>query len=248
VAKRKKGLSSVIKSRAVVAGNSLVLGPGAYAGHGPAIIGDLASRGSVAWQTGGADAQRQSESMVGEATARADEIRRQAREAGRQEGFNEGRQAGLASGAEIVEQEVSRVRAIAEDAARSRLAILEASEGELVTLALEVARTILGQEIQQNPETVRVVVERAMAHAKGSGVMRVHVCPADEPLVRKHWPSGQADAQGRTWDIVGDEKVPAGGCLIEMPGGQVDARMETQLSRIREAFVQFAEPQKAEDS
>jgi len=241
-------LSSVIKSRTVVAGNAVILGSVGVAGLGQAPAGDAAGRGSVAWQAAVGDARRQADIVVSDAMGRAEEIRRQAREAGRQEGVNEGLQSGLASGAEQVRAEVDRVRLIAEDAARSRLAILEASEGELVTLALEVARTILGQEIQQNPETVRLVVGRAMAQAKGSGVMRLHVCPADEPLVRKHWPSGKADAQGRTWDVVGDENVTAGGCLIEMPGGQVDARMETQLSRIREAFVQFAEPQKAEDS
>lgn len=241
-------MSSVIKSQAVVSGNSFILGSIGLAGLGQSAAADVVGRGSVAWQAAVADSQRQAEAIVSEAMSRAEEIRRQAREAGRQEGMSEGVKTGLTSGAEMAQAEVGRLRSIAEDAVRSRLAILEASEGELVTLALEVARTILGQEIHQNPETVRLVVERAMAQAKGAGVMRLHVCPADEPLVRKHWPSGQSDAQGRTWDVVGDEQVTAGGCLIEMPGGNVDARMETQLSRIREAFVQFAEPQRAEDS
>ena len=67
--------------------------------------------------------------------------------------------------------------------------------------------------------------------------------PEDVAVVKQHWPENQPDAQGRSWDVMPDDGVPAGGCLIDTPAGHVDARANTQLGRIKEAFIQLAEPQ-----
>jgi flagellar assembly protein FliH len=197
-----------------------------------------------------AEAQR----LLSEAGAQAEEIRRQAREAGRQEGINQGRSAGAEAGESQIRAAVERVKAVAESAVQAREAMLDGAEADLVNLALDIARVIISQEVTQNREAVLAVVGRAMSQVKGSGHLRLRVSQGDLALVKKHWPAnhtdgqgqGQGQGQGRSWEVVSDDAVPDGGCMIDTPAGHVDARAETQLSRVKAAFVQLAEPQAGE--
>ncbi len=240
-------LCRVIKSDSIVSGMAFVMGvpagcefrsmPGLF----DANLGD--SLASVVREQTLTDARAEAQRVLAEAGLQAEELRKQGREAGWKEGFAQGRQAGEEAGEAEIRVEVERVKSVAEAAVRARETILDASEAELVNLALEIARVIINQEVSQNRETVRPVVERAMTQVKGSGHLRLRVNPDDVAVVKQHWPENQADAQGRSWDVTADATVPAGGCVIDTPAGHVDARAETQLSRVKEAFIQLAEPQ-----
>ena len=115
-----------------------------------------------------AEARAESQRLLAEASAQAEELRKQGREAGWQEGFAQGRQAGMEAGDAEIRAVVERVKSVAEGAIQARETILLGSEAELVNLALEIARVVVNQEVAQNRESVRPVVERAMAQIRAA--------------------------------------------------------------------------------
>ena len=251
-------LCRVIKSDSIVSGVAFVMGgqPGQAGRGGAGLLGEDLRKGlaSVAGGHTLPDARAETQRVLLEVGVQAEEMRKQAREAGWQEGFNQGRQAGVEAGESEIRAMVERIKSVADAAVQTRETMLEGSEAELVNLALDIARVIINQEVTQNKDTVRGVVERAMSQVKGSGHLRLRVNPDEVALVKQHWPANQPDAQGqgqgqgqgRSWDVVADDAVPMGGCMIDTPAGHVDARAETQLSRVKEAFIQLAEPQTGE--
>jgi len=52
-----------------------------------------------------------------------------------------------------------------------------------------------------------------------------------------YWNDALGENPGeRHWQVVADRRVRAGGCIIDTEAGQVDAQIDTQLVRIRNAF------------
>ncbi|MBI5516691.1 MAG: flagellar assembly protein FliH [Deltaproteobacteria bacterium] len=129
----------------------------------------------------------------------------------------------------------ARVEAVAllvDARARASRTLAEA-EAELATLALEIARAVLGREAASGPEVLRDVARRALSRVRQARrvVLRVH--PEDLP-----W----AEADARRWLPAGmvpevlafeaDPGVARGGCLVDTELGRVDARIDAQLAAL----------------
>jgi flagellar biosynthesis/type III secretory pathway protein FliH len=63
----------------------------------------------------------------------------------------------------------------------------------------------------------------------------LRVSPRDHPVLQAQF--------GAELDVVADERVAAGGCLIETTGGTLDARLEIQLRRLLDTLTRVREAQ-----
>jgi flagellar assembly protein FliH len=156
------------------------------------------------------------------------QIRQQTIEAGREQGIQQGR---LAAQAEF-QQQLDAMRTVIQGArgAHARYAEDVADEaGEIVFAAI---CKILGDGFA-NREAAVAAVREAVRRSKERGGLIVRVSPADFELLSARRRELLEGAVVGEVDLVADEKVKLGGCLLEGPSGSLDARLATQLRRLR---------------
>lgn len=200
-----------------------------------------------------AKAREEADALVAQARAESETLRNQAREEGRAQGHREGYEAGYAEGlaagrAELLEQ-LHTVYQLADEAVNAKAAVIASAETEILELVIEVARKVIGEVVELNPNVVTNIVANAIKHANTGEVLTIRVNPRDVELLREYWAeavgdnpgdpwtgSGQGAGQRRRWEIVADRRVKPGGCVIDTQSGTVDARIDTQLVQIKYAF------------
>lgn len=120
-------------------------------------------------------------------------------------------------------------------AARGRR--LEALEGEVAAVALEVARTIVGEALALRPELVVALARRALERVRSRREIALRVHPDDAPLVQAALPRLAAlleRSPGLT--LREDPGLCRGGVVVETETGRVDARVEAQLALLERAL------------
>jgi flagellar assembly protein FliH len=65
----------------------------------------------------------------------------------------------------------------------------------------------------------------------------VRISPADWAMLDGYQEQLTAGLNVGSVEIVADERVQLGGCLLETPAGSLDGRLEVQLERLRDALL-----------
>lgn len=176
------------------------------------------------------EARRQAQKLFKETQDSVAEITRQA--------YQEGQLA--------AQQEASQLLLTAQGIYHEILAwrgdILAQSEAVVFDLLMQISRKLFGEGMELEDKLLKDTFEEALAHAKPLGDLRIHVHPQDVEILGPHWPDLQAGMRGQKLELVPDDSIRRGGCLIEGQSGSVDARVETQLDRVEEALVEALSP------
>jgi flagellar assembly protein FliH len=183
-------------------------------------------------------------------------------QAGFEQGLQEGRQQGLAEGRQAAEREVRAVR----EATLARLAKLDqllqslppqlarrlaSAEDDLVALCHAIVCRLLGEQLVTREgiaARVRQAIQEDSAGSPveaGRGPMAIHVHPRDLETLRgdealAEWLRGHAGRAGAV-EWVADERVGPGGCVLRSGEGGLDARLETQMARLRRVLLEGSE-------
>lgn len=153
----------------------------------------------------------------------------------REEGFEQGRQEGLAAARDQVQAEIDILRRLLQGLTTPFAELDEQVEKELVALALGVARQVIYREVQTEPELVVAAVRKALGVLPaGAREVHLHLHPDDARLVRELLPAG-AEEDG--WLIVEDRVHERGGCRVTTQTSQVDATLEARLQRAAAAVL-----------
>jgi flagellar assembly protein FliH len=104
--------------------------------------------------------------------------------------------------------------------------------GEIVELAMVVAREIIGRELSTDRSRIADVVAEALADADGDAGVVVRMNPADLAELRERRPEL---AQGASF--VADRRLAPGGCVVESASQVIDASIEARLDAVRIAVV-----------
>jgi flagellar assembly protein FliH len=85
-------------------------------------------------------------------------------------------------------------------------------------------------------DAVAAIVREVVARVKQEEAILVRLHPQDCALLRALGAdSGKALAFRA--ELVADDKVALGGCIVETEGGLLDGRIETQIERLRGALL-----------
>ena len=150
-----------------------------------------------------------------------------------QEGYNEGKAAGEAEAAQYVSEALQKLNEIA----FAFPAAVKQNEEKLVTLALEIARKVIQDEIALQPEVVQRTVESALKRVSDLEQVVVKVNPLDLDLIlpkQDTFKSLVPDVQN--FSIEGSHTIQRGGCVIETNSGSINATIHAQLGIIDELF------------
>jgi flagellar assembly protein FliH len=162
----------------------------------------------------------------------ADLARREAQ--AREAGLREGRSAAEKRLTQPLEEALGRVAAQLAELASLRARLRREAEGDLVRLAVEIARRILRRELAADPEAILGVVKAALDRVDSREVLRVRASAADAETIRAH--VARRNLPDRI-EIIADAGLERGALLVETARGVADASVETQLQEIERGLT-----------
>jgi flagellar assembly protein FliH len=109
-------------------------------------------------------------------------------------------------------------------------------EGEVVQLALAIARKILQREAEMDPTLLLALVRIALERMQYGSAVRIRIAAEDEDLWRG-W--GDANGGSSRWEIAPDETLNPGDCIVETELGTANFGFEAQLRDVEESFAQL---------
>ncbi|MDP2451536.1 flagellar assembly protein FliH [Polaromonas sp.] len=165
-------------------------------------------------------------------------LRLQARQAGeeegRQQGYAQGQAEGHAAALAAVHEQAGHLRALTQALpAALRLAEREVA-GQLLALALDIARQVLGQALALDPQTILPTVRELLQTEPAlTGSPQLVLHPDDAALVREHLAD---DLQTAGWRIRADADTQRGGCRVLAASGERDATLQSRWDRVAAAL------------
>lgn len=165
----------------------------------------------------------------------AEEIERiyqEAHEQGRRQGYEEGSKSGYEEGRTKAHEQAQRL-ALLGDRLENALAQFDSEVGgELMALAVELAREVVRREIQAHPETLLDVVREALEQIPHQHAT-LYLNPEDASLVRSYLGDRLAHFGHR---ILEEASLERGDCKIEAGGSAIDATVATRWRRVLESL------------
>lgn len=156
-----------------------------------------------------------------------------------QYGFKDGKKIGLQGGRGEIEESVNYLNHVAETLLEKREAILREAEGMIVQLAVSVAKTILHREVQLDPKVVKAVAKESLKLIEGRKRVSIRIHPSDSNELKELEKDILSTTQAiKDLDIIEDDHVNPGGCIIETDSGIVDAQLNTQLDEIAMSLME----------
>jgi flagellar assembly protein FliH len=118
-----------------------------------------------------------------------------------------------------------------------RATVLRRAEEDIVTLAFHIARKIIRQEILLNRDVVLSTVRCALETLVDRDTILVRIHPIDLEQVQIMKKELLRQVKGiKNLTLQGDETIERGGCVVESRFGEIDARIEEQLTELEQRF------------
>lgn len=172
------------------------------------------------------EARERAETIVGQAVHEAAAVQHDAYREGREEGYRDGvieARGELADAMALLQSALQEGRAL-----RDR--VMRTAERDVIELVIDVARSVLGAQVELDPTLVLDTVERALARAGAQNVVRIRLNSGDRGVVA----ADMAERHGEVlpFAVLDDHTVAVGGCVIDTSAGEIDARLDVQLDEI----------------
>ena len=151
-----------------------------------------------------------------------------------QQGFQEGKAAGRAELAPQIDAMHARLARTIEELTGMRARLRQEAEGDVVALALAIAKRILHRELTVDPDALLGLVKAGFEKIELSEVHRVRVSRQDAPVVQQHL---EKMGLPHRVEVVGDPTLERGSALLVSSHGTLDASIDTQLAEIERGFA-----------
>lgn len=187
-----------------------------------------------------AQAEEDAGVLVSEAMAEVESIRSSA--------YREGYEAGLHQ-LDCDRQEMAeRVLQIEADAVDEIERFWTKIDPELLKLSVEIAEKVVRRHIEETDGFVLTTVKEGIRQLRDRQDLKIRVNPKDYKLMREEKDDVISSCDGiRNLEIIDDRRVDEGGCIIESGNGDLDARIETQLSEVEKALMEASRYGRSED-
>lgn len=166
-----------------------------------------------------------------------------AREEARQEGARSGQEAGLQKGLNEARQVLARFDLAIKDAVAQRETLLQQAKSRILELVLQISRKVTFEAIEADREATVQLINGVIAQLVDRSRLKIRVHPDYLPIVEQNinrFLTGSASIKEITFEA--DPRVRHGGCFIETPTGDIDARLDSQFDVIADTLVQIEEP------
>ena len=191
-------------------------------------------------------AHTDAEKIVEDTRKEAEQLLEKVQKEGYDEGYNEGKEQGIEDGKKKIQDDmddvIKEVNAKAEktlqDAKEQTSEYFIRAEDDIAKVVMMAIEKILPQHFLDVPQVILPVVREAINHVRDQKQIKVHVEPYSYDLVlmaRSEFQSMLSDGTAII-EVVSDEALKPGDCVIETPNGGVDARLSTQISLMKKSI------------
>ncbi|MDI6731479.1 MAG: FliH/SctL family protein [Candidatus Margulisbacteria bacterium] len=151
----------------------------------------------------------------------------------RSEAVAEGREEGKAEAAEKIKEALGTLNR----AVNERKQIIKDAESEILRLSLKVAEQIIRSEVSLHRDVCLNIVAEAISRVSDREQIIVRVNHDDAEHLKRYKDrlAGLLDGV-KSFSIIEDPNVEAGGCLVETNLGFIDSRISTKIKSIEEAL------------
>lgn len=200
------------------------------------------------------ETQNECDQILAEVRTRAEEESKETHEKARQEGHKKGYGEGYTDGVNQgridgekavrneMKQTINQANAKAEktiqDAKIQTEEYFIKAEDDIVKVLMMAIEKIIPQHFLDVPHVILPVVREAINHVRDQKEIKIHVEPDSYDLIlmaRNEFQSMLTDGAA-ILEVVSDEALRPGDCLIETPNGGVDARLSTQIEMMKDAI------------
>ena len=192
------------------------------------------------------EAENERQKLLDEAKAEIDKAKADAKKKGRDEGVKEGRKQGHEEGVKAAKKELAdslkdanaKAMKTLEDAKNATAEYFVRAEEDIALIVMLAIEKILPQHFLDMPQVVLPVVREAIKQVRDQKEIKVHVAPDYYDIVLMAKAEFQAMLTDGTavLEIVSDETLGEGDCVVETPNGGVDARLLTQIELMKDAI------------
>lgn len=158
-----------------------------------------------------------------------DEAREEGYDTGYKKGYEEGKSVGLEEARKVLDQFDLAIK----DVVEQRASILEEARHKVLDLIVKISRKVTFDTIQIDQEATAEMVCRVINQLIDKSRIKVKVHPDHLPLVEQSMDKFLSSSSAiKELSIEPDPRVRFGGCFIETPTGDIDARVESQFDVI----------------
>lgn len=206
----------------------------------------------------------QGKKILDDARAQVAAMEKQAMEQARKEGFPKGEKEGFAKGEkegreaaraemraelekerETLRKEAANVKGVLEQLAAimndNRQQLMAQAEGDLLLLALDIAKRLIGRELAADPEAIRPIAIEAIGMVTERSGVTVRVNPGDYKVMEEAIPDLRAIFPDLgAVNIEADEAIEHGGIMAATREAEVDMRLATRLAAFEDAILGFS--------
>lgn len=155
-----------------------------------------------------------------------------------QQGFEKGHRAGLNEGLEEAAKVSRQFDQAIRDVVQQREAVLEEAREKVLDLVIEISKKVTFDAIEVDPETTLAMISGVIETLIDRSRLKIKVNPDHHPIVEQNINRFLTNSTAiKEIAIEPDPRVRFGGCFIETPTGDIDARLESQFEVIKEVLV-----------
>lgn len=147
-------------------------------------------------------------------------------------------QEGYKLGIERAQEDIAQVRSAIEEFMKAKQEVFEFIAPDILEISIDIARKIVKHEIEQNPQTILDTILGVLKTiSRDEARINLIVNSSQVEMVKANIPEMVSSIGLETkTNVIADDTIELGGCVIQTSNGVVDATIKTQLEIIREAF------------
>ncbi|MEA5040839.1 MAG: FliH/SctL family protein [Clostridiaceae bacterium] len=181
-----------------------------------------------------ANARAQAEILLADAKAQAAKLYAQARE----QGYAEGQKGAIESAHLEIGETVNEISALLHSLEEQKTGMLKNYEGKIRDLAIHIAKKVVQAELNNNSEMFLNIYKSAVQELRDQEWIKLSVSDLQVQFATENADFLMSLVKGaKHIEIEGLPEAPTGTCIVETPDGIVDASLDTQMDRIKEAFA-----------
>jgi len=177
--------------------------------------------------------RKEAADILREAKEKAALLEREAYE----KGFAQGEKDGLELGEKKAIEVIENIESLLTELSHLKKEIFKRDEKEILDIIFAIAKKVTHNQMKSDERAVKGTVLSAIDLATEKSHIILMINPEDLDYIEGLKPNLFAEYKElKSIDVTPDPTITRGGCFLETPYGDVDARVETQLERINQCL------------
>ncbi len=118
---------------------------------------------------------------------------------------------------------------------------VEQVEAQAVMLSIKIAKHIIDNAVEINPEYLVGIVKEAISQSQGAQIKRIRISPQDLEFINIMGLGKVLSTEEDNWNFEADPSIKSG-CVVDTSSGQLDYQLEQAWERVKDNVVKLVRP------